>query len=673
MKYYKWLMPERLSRNVSLNIEKAFMGTRVPHLEQTQAQQELQHAYYTVKPLTISLETYNDIVANICNITFNKSHLTNVEEDEEEVKKRLYKYLHLSKLTNQLVKSDLKYFIAFSQGICPSCNFVNCIICANQNQFKRYMSNYKVLTKNLIDSYPRFIKCHQCQKIFKTHKEILSSIYPLKDNNINIITTGTAGNVSSKNKNHPQTLFNIIFRYIKERHRIFRPAIGGWQCKTCQSKYEESYAEFRIYLNRTYENNISPKTVNNSNHNKFLFRTPMKLYQRLKSQSQGELRNDPIQLTYSLNVKLPNGNNCLIPPVSFLMDHQRSLSFYKKLITDSSINMNKVKTSYGSVLSRMTRGKFSSIRQHGHNKRYIGSARVVITPCNELEPDECILPVIVWRRLDCPRYILAHRYPTLDDRNFTLHRVIACWIYPVMAIPTSIVHGNHADFDGDAMQVIPVSNNVASEAEAITLFHPRTNLVLPGSLRLAFDHDEILMLYYLYGLNRSEIHGALYDLAINESSTRAYDIFLRLRRLCHDVIQTQMVFSISYQDLLQFIHQPSPSYVDFIEKIFPNVSKNNTIKCMILAESSRFSIDHLWQIVGEINERAHQSFLEGMNRRAFISMARLSRDASNKDIALYGYTYIKLLYCTCLLVCGYDGRIYTPRGILAADRLEDIL
>lgn len=649
MTSYKWLMPIRGYKNTSLNIEKAFMGKKVSQLGQKQ------QSYYTIKPLTISLETYDDIVLNICNI---KSKSTNFESNmkgkqnigNENIS---YKYIRISKLTNQLVKTDLKYFIAFSQSICPSCYFVNCVICIDRNKFKRYMSNYKVLTRNLNDSYPRFIKCSQCHLIFKPHEELLSSVFP--------------------NANSVQGLSNAIFRYLKVRNRIFRPTTGGWQCKACQTKYEHSYAEFRIYLNHIWQGNSSSKADNNNTHDKFLFRNPRILFERLTTQSQFELRNDPNELNYSVHIKLSNGIHRLIPPLAFLMNHQRSLPFYKKLISDPSVNMSKVKTSYGSVLSRMKSGKFSSIRQHGHNKRYIGSARVIITPCNELEPDECILPISVWRRLDCPRYVLAHRYPTLDDRNFTLHRVKAFWIYPVMAIPTSIVHGNHADFDGDAMQVIPVSHNVASEAEAVILFHPRTNFVLPGSLRLAFDHDEILMLYYLYGLNRNEIHGALYRLAITESSSRAYDIFIHLRKICHKITKTQKVFSISYNDLLQFIRQPTPSYVDFVEKIFPSVSNNNTIKCMIQSESSRFSIDHLWQIVGKINERAHQSFLEGMNRQSFIKMAQLSRDASNKDIALYGYAYIKLLYCTCLLICGYDGRIYTPRGILAADCLEDIL
>ena len=380
MTCYNWLMPNRGYKNVSLSIEKAFMGKNVPQLGQKQ------QSYYIIKPLTISLETYDDIVSNICNI---KSPNSETKKDRKhEIESTSYKYLRISKLTNQLVKTDLKYFIAFSQSICPSCYFVNCVICIDRNKFKRYMSNYKVLTKNVSDSFPRFIKCGQCHMIFKPHEELLSGVYP--------------------NINSTQSLSNVIFRFLKVRHRIFRPTTGGWQCKACQNKYENSYAEFRIYLNHIWQGYSSPKTANTNNHDKFLFRSPRVLFERLQTQSQIELRNDPNQLNYSLHIKVPNGNRRLIPPLAFLMNHQRSLQFYKKLISDPTVNMSKVKTSFGSVVSRMKRGKFSSIRQHGHNKRYIGSARVIITPCNELEPDECILPISVWRRLDCPRYVLAH-------------------------------------------------------------------------------------------------------------------------------------------------------------------------------------------------------------------------------------------------------------------------
>lgn len=655
----KWLLPEYKFRNINLSIDKAFLGKSVFKIGKDENENKNESLYYSIEPLQISYNTYQDIVNNICKVTNIKSKFSFSNDNNNDNNTIKYNYLHISKLTNHIVKSDIKYFITFSQSICPDCKFVNCVLCSNQNQFKRYMRNYRDLTQTNRKHYPLYITCYQCKITFKPNIELLSQVFPY-------ISSTTDNNNDSQSTSK---ILNFICHKINERKKFFK-SFNNWQCQLCKDKFEHSYIEFLSYLEQL---NISAVNIINDNTN-FLFKTSKALFDRLNKESQLELKNDSANLGYSLCVKLSNNNFRIVPPFSFLMDYQRTFQFYNRLISDPSISLFNIKTSYGSVSGRMRKGKYAFIRQHGHNKRYVGSARLVITPCYSIEPDECILPINVWRRLDCPRYILAHRYPTLDDRNFTLHRIAFVWIYPVMAIPTSIVHGNHADFDGDAMQVIPMSNNLASEIEAITLFHPSNNMIIQDGLRVSFDHDEILTLYYLYGFKRKEIHDALYYMAKNKSSIEAYNIFIQLRKVCHFIWHNQMVFTISYKDLLEFIDlDKSISYIDFIEKKFPKVTDFNTIKEMILSQSSRFSKDHLWQIVGQINEQARTSFLQGMNRQSFINMAMLSRDASNKDIAYHGYTYIKLLYCTCNIVYGYDGRIYTSDGILVADHIEDIL
>ena len=99
------------------------------------------------------------------------------------------------------------------------------------------------------------------------------------------------------------------------------------------------------------------------------------------------------------------------------------------------------------------------------------------------------------------------------------------------------------------------------------------------------------------------------------------------------------------------------------------ISTDNTI----LSRSSRFSLDHLWQLIGVINVHApSSSFLGGMIQKDFVNMSKMSRLALIKDIAYVGYGYLKLLYCTRTLVLGYDGRIYTLDGELVAEKMSDL-
>ena len=93
---------------------------------------------------------------------------------------------------------------------------------------------------------------------------------------------------------------------------------------------------------------------------------------------------------------------------------------------------------------------------------------------------------------------------------------------------------------------------------------------------------------------------------------------------------------------------------------------------MIESGASRFSIDHLWQIFGEINQAAKNGFLAGMTRSQFINMAIMSRLAMVKDVGYHGYNHIKLTHCTKTIVIGYDNKIYTTDGILIANKLDDI-
>lgn len=595
--------------------------------------------HYILDSTNISEKTFYEIIDVICQSIGPGGR---VSQKKRSRVSNIFRYLRISKITGKIVKSQLRLIIICSMSICPECGCVNCILCKQSKP---------LITENL----PSYITCIKCEIIFRVRTELISKIHSIIHSSDSI---------------------------------PFIP-YTSWQCPTCKRHLSFVYQDFLEYIKQ----DILPNTRKKINTEKIFVGicTPkaIGLYQLLSEEAQADLENDPRNLSYSLRVATNCGKNVIIPPFTLLMDYQHTRRFYEKLIQSSTTtddyklpNAANIKTTFGTVTERMEKGKYAAVRQYSHNTRYVKSGRAIIVPYNILEPDECVLPANMWRRLECPRIILAHRYPTLNDRNFTVHRVIGTWIYPTVGIPTSIVYGHNADFDGDAMQIIPLTNP-GCEAEANILFHPAYNMIIAAPkghrrLRLTFDHDEILTLYRLYGINGDQIHAALFQLAINESSEKAYTCFCQLRKLCRRAWECHLVFPVTYSHVLDYLiteyDNQEKSYAKFVERNFHKVPSSNTIKQMIISKSSRFSLDHLWQLIGVINVQApSSSFLGGMTQRDFIDMAKMSRLALIKDIAYAGYGYLKLLYCTRTLILGYDGRIYTIDGELVANDIEDIM
>ena len=116
-------------------------------------------------------------------------------------------------------------------------------------------------------------------------------------------------------------------------------------------------------------------------------------------------------------------------------------------------------------------------------------------------------------------------------------------------------------------------------------------------------------------------------------------------------------------------------YDEFVERVFPDdISPNNSIKKSIDSQASRFSINHVWQMFGYINEEAKNKggFLKGMSKSNFIQMACLSRLAMIKDVAYHGYSQIKLTHCTKSIITGYDKRLYTTDDLLVAKAVANV-
>ena len=578
--------------------------------------EEIHGNNFTIDTPIISESIYKEIIQylNINNIKLNNNNSNN------------FQFLKFNKQTQMLKKVDKKKLLRFSRTICPLCNFSTCIECT-KTKFKNYMKRYNRIFNNN-NSFPRYIKCHHCRNVFSTVR----------------------------------------------KYRLFHCV--GYECMGCEKKYQLSYNEFFIYNYNYNKINTYPlRNMLNIHYGDVTTLSRQKKIQYIYEQFFNEeikkqLRFDFQTLYYHLKVrKEKSGDIVVVPPLAFFLDMNKPISFYLKLL---DINPLDIKSQYGSVNSRSQGGKNSIFRNTCLNKRYLGSARLVIVPRQSLLPHECILPKSIYEALNCPKHVLCHRYPTLDIRSMTYHRVVGVWSYPSLAISTAIVSGNNADFDGDCVHVIPATN-IMSQAELIFLCHPMRNMIVQNQLRINFDHDEIETIFSYFGLTHHQIHDFIYKIAKSNNQIFAYNLFCSLKRFCEWVWTFQGVSTITFNDFLEIIDEKDVDYDDFIERV-SHISPNNGIKKLIESEASRFSINHVWQMFGYINEEAKDKggFLKGMSKPNFIRMARLSRLAMIKDVAYHGYSQIKLTHCTKSIIAAYDGRLYTTDNLLVATDINDI-
>lgn len=702
-----WSMPKGTDRrNVSISINKIYLGKTIEEIlrEEEKTRQhddndnnEPQH-FYRIKTPTISLETYQELVAKLSTSDNNNNDDDNKNNDNKNdndndnsnckeptastVAAYEYKYLKLCKQTKILKKSDVKNLINFALTICPACQWSNCVYCKKRNKFRKYMKIYNERFKTS-RVYPKYVKCFQCYNVFRTR--------------FNVVTCD----------NYKSTFFRNCL---------------GWQCGDCRDGYNGPYSEFLRYLKATSQSATAGITLIKDNdrngdddngkdndddddsNNKISDNNS--IYRRLSEAAKRDINYTLETLYYGIRVTT-NGDEAeregtnttdttnktiIIPPLAFLTDTNRPASFYDKLLRMSNSEMLDIKTKYGSVNSRSQGGKNSIFRNNCLNKRHVESGRLVIVPRYGLQPHQCLLPESLYRRLNCPKYIVGHRYPTLDIRSLMYLEVIGTWEYCCLGISTAVVRGCNADFDGDCFHVIP-ANNLASQAELIQLCHPCNNMIVEKQLRVNFDHDEIQTIYSEFGLTADEIHSALLTLATNTSSSNAYRVFCNLRTFCHWVWENKSIATVSFRDFAEIYrifdaestccsgsnsnsccnnNTPRPSYSKFIGQIFPSIPPRNGIKELICSQSSRFSVDHLWQLFGEINRDAKTGFLNGMTKSALINMALISRNAIMKELSYFGYTHIKLTHCSKTITVGYDGRLHTTDGTLVARNVADI-
>ena len=313
----------------------------------------------------------------ICNANNNNSNNNNQK----------FKYLKFNKQSKCLKKVNRKIIYRFWLSVCPICYYSNCIDCT-KTRYKNYMKQYNNIFKNKKQQltintttkgviFPRYIKCFNCQNTFSLRRSI-----------------------------------NKLYKCI------------GYQCNKCQKKYSEIYSEYLTYIRTGNANALPLRKILNIHYGDITCLSRKKriqyIYEKyLTPQIKKELNNEYNSLYYHLKVKKEKSEEIvMIPPLAFLCDQNRPVSFYLKLLEKG--NHLDIKTSYGSVNSRSSGGKNSMYRDACLVKRYTGCARAVIVPRQFLLPHECILPESIYKALNFPKHVLLHRYATLDLKSMVI-------------------------------------------------------------------------------------------------------------------------------------------------------------------------------------------------------------------------------------------------------------
>ena len=702
-KTYRWIFPPNHDRNITATINQFVVGTdihRIGSKEKKNIKNKKENIekknFYTI-PVTvpkISSKTYFDIAYNIIN-------KRNLETEIIERCSLNFKYLKFTK-KNEITRACLKKIAKVSVSVCPKCRRANCWRCCNNNNNNNnHCSSASNKDKNIekknsdgrmmitITPSSVIISCYNCGNIFKarilnenfiTKKQFFYSILGFQSKKCKLIYENIYKefckymkwkkrkdkNYASGDTSNKKKLFELYNALTLDSKKDLKYQPDNLNYCLRVSLMEKKKVKTKDSVDEKMKKNKKKKKSNSNDEKEVVDRETNKKKKKKKKKTTKKLKKKEKE-----KIKNRKKKEIIIPPMVFFLDRRKTISFFKKILTvDSTM---AIKTRYGSVFSRGSGGKTNIFRTMCCNRRHVLSARIVIVPRYQLKPHECILPFSIFSRLGCPKFVLCHRYPTLDLKSMTFHYVKGTWQYPSMAISTSIVGGNNADFDGDCLHVIPAMSLV-SQSELLYLLHPRYNIICQDRLRVLFDHDERQTLFSLFGLDANEIHDGLRALAVEEGSEKAYDYFCKFKSLCNFTWETRTVNTISCRDFLDIIPIRPMSYIRYRNEYYRDkVPQHNGIKEMIESKASRFGFDHAWQLFGEISHDAPVGFLRGMEKNQFIKIAKSVRNNLVSEISLYGYTIIKLTHCTKSITIGYDGRVYTTDGVLVALNAKDLI
>ncbi|KAI1282550.1 hypothetical protein HDE_12922 [Halotydeus destructor] len=292
------------------------------------------------------------------------------------------------------------------------------------------------------------------------------------------------------------------------------------------------------------------------------------------------------------------------------------------------LNLQEEELNYGSIASNR-KGKHSWARQVVDSRRSKCTARAVITPANIVLSSEVSIPFAMHRELLKPYacYVLINRMPSLLSCNLSGHLVTHVNNSDTIGLPTAVLKGHGADFDGDAVSVY-YPDDLASQIEIHMLMNCKTDIGCHSTetglkLHPTNDHCRALKLVL-------ESPGSFPSLALelcklvkplDIETLRTYDA-VTLVKVVRGIVgdcKASAVFDFMVKSLKQ-ISTSIPHSFRFsdlkalsravVQKGSIDVSISSSAPSLVPLMNERVTAEHLFQIVHELGEQHLPYFLK---------------------------------------------------------------
>jgi len=434
-------------------------------------------------------------------------------------------------------------------------------------------------------------------------------------------------------------------------------------CRRKDAKIKQCHQCFTMFINRQCFRSIIDRLTNIRFDCKKCFQNASKIISNYNKSR--ELKETTIQYAkknlkhihnFKYSLRLIENKNIILPPVVLWRSNpnlcsgiikllKRNLS-YKDCKKDLLINPDPI--------SFINNGKNNCFRKILLSKKSLRSGRSVVVPSPFCKSNEIILNRKMWKSMNYPKYVLAIRYPVIDTRAFTLHKVTKTWDHPVCGITPAITEVTNLDFDGDQLSFYALGNN-ASLVEALSFIDPKTSFTAMGEIRTNYTVDQLESLYKYCGLTKKKIYSWLLEKYILTDSKTAFNIFENIRRQLiklNRIVKPTVTYYWLYNFLLEFmfIYDFESFFETWNKQLFFNDSIfSNYINCM---DGERWRLEHIFLML---------KYLRGLNKIEYILEAFNCRPALSKSgIEATGYTTYKmefllheLYYAENNIYCGH--------------------
>jgi hypothetical protein len=407
-------------------------------------------------------------------------------------------------------------------------------------------------------------------------------------------------------------------------------------CKNCQVSYIVQKEQLNVVLQKVIGKGIlsSCKICKNKTE-RILFNYKQSYKNKLKL-IKNNVNNPLEKFKYSIQV-----GNCIYPPAFMWNTNSALCDMIIKLVKSNKSYDPRQKLLLNikpDPLSFLAQGKNNCFRRILLSKKSYHSSRSVVTPAPDCKTNEIILNKKIWASMHFPRYVLAIRYPVLDTRAFSFHRIKKTWDAPVVGIPTSITEKNNLDFDGDTLNFYALSSCM-SISECNHLINPKYSFVSMGEIRPNLTHDQLESMFRFFKVQKNNLYNWLLVKYMLYDSQTAFKIFENIR---NGLMNLNLFF------------KPTVSYFEFynILKLFlirgydmnefniiwesNNFTKKSIFNRYLLSNSNRWRKEHLHLMV---------KCLRGLTKIEYLQEAFHCRSTLSKSgVEMCGYTTHKLSY-----------------------------